>query len=199
MYMMIRITRAIEGINDLWRAYDGVLFMLLATHVPIFVRLVWRSQLIKTPVHYLQLKFIVNLSQCPMYLSSQGSNISTDGILLNNGDRDTIDGDYIYISTMMIIGSNYLNDDTMTTCSRRKTNFLDYTTRKDYEHSAHINIYLNNEYYVNESHWPLQPITDGHRRLQTYHYQQQRNAKTKCYSSQKDSLKAVSFLDTPSL
>ena len=70
----------------------------------------------------------------------------------------------------MIIGSNYLNDDTMTTCSRRKTNFLDYTTRKDYEHSAHINIYLNNEYYVNESHWPLQPITDGHRRLQTYHY-----------------------------
>jgi len=135
------------------------------------------------------------LSQPLSIITSQGSNISTDGILLNNGDRDTIDGDYIYISTMMIIGSNYLNDDTMTTCSRRKTNFLDYTTRKDYEHSAHINIYLNNEYYVNESHWPLQPITDGHRRLQTYHYQQQRNAKTKCYSSQKDSLKAVSFLD----
>jgi len=76
----------------------------------------------------------------------------------------------ISISRLMIIGSNYLNDDTMTTCSRRKTNFLDYTTRKDYKHSAHINIYLNNEYYVNESHWPLQPITDGHRRLQTYHY-----------------------------
>ena len=33
-------------------------------------------------------------------ITSQGSNISTDGnILLNDGDRDIIDGDYIYISS----------------------------------------------------------------------------------------------------
>ena len=38
-----------------------------------------------------------------------------DGILPNDGDRDIIDVDYIYISSDDDNGSNYLNDDTMTT------------------------------------------------------------------------------------